>query len=322
MLERALIAAALLCSGACSAQGWSPQRPVELVVGFAPGGGNDRTARTLERIFTTNKLVPTAVSVVNKPGGSTSIAYTYVNQRPGDAHTLMIFGGTLITNHITAASPLNYSDFTPIASLFNEYHVYMVSAGSQIRSGKELTDRLKSDVRSVTTSVSAIGSPGHLSVGQLYKAVGGNAKDLRIVAFKGSADALMSVIGGHVELTPAPASVALPHVASAQVRLVAAAAPRRLAGALAAIPTWREQGVDLVYGPWRAILAPRGLTAAQVAFWEDALRKATQTAEWKSDLEKNSGVDDFIVGAQFRKELDKDYADTRAVLVDLGMARQ
>jgi putative tricarboxylic transport membrane protein len=80
--------------------------------------------------------------------------------------------------------------------------------------------------------------------------------------------------------------------------------------------------VDLVYGPWRAILAPRGLTAAQVAFWEDALRKATQTAEWKSDLEKNSGVDDFIVGAQFRKELDKDYADTRAVLVDLGMARQ
>ncbi len=322
-LERTLIALALFGFAATGwTQGWSPQRPVEIVVGFAPGGGNDRTARTLERILVANKLVPTSVNVVNKPGGSTSIAYAYVSQRPGDAHTLMIFGQTLLTNHITAASPLNYTDFTAIASLFNEYHVYVVSANSQMRTGKDLIDRLKRDVNSVTTGVSAIGSPGHISAGLLNKTIGGNARDLKIVAFKGSAEAMTSVLGGHVLLTPAPASVALPHAASGQVRLVAVAAPKRLAGALAAVPTWKEQGVDLVYGPWRAILGPKGLSAAQIAYWENALRKATETAEWKSDLEKNLGVDDFATGAQFRKELDKDYADTKAVLLDLGMAKQ
>jgi putative tricarboxylic transport membrane protein len=322
-LERRLLALVLLGFAATGwTQGWSPQRPVELVVGFAPGGGNDRTARTLERILVANKLVPTSVNVVNKPGGSTSIAYTYVSQRPGDAHALMVFGQTLLTNHITAASPLNYSDFTPIASLFSEYHVYVVSVASQLRTGKELVDRLKGDVKSVTTGVSAIGSPGHISVSLLNKLIGGNARDLKIVAFKGSAEALTSVLGGHIELTPAPASVALPPSASGQVRLVAVAAPRRLPGALAAVPTWREQGVDLVYGPWRAILGPKGLSTAQIAFWENALKKATETADWKSDLEKNLGIDDFATGARFRKDLDKDYADTRAVLVELGMAKQ
>jgi putative tricarboxylic transport membrane protein len=321
-VRHTLLALALLGFSASGwTQNWSPQRNVEIVVGFAPGGGVDRTARTLERILTTNKLVSTSIAVVNKPGGSTSIAYAYVSQRPADAHTLMVFGQTMMTNHITGLSPLNYGDFTPIASLFSEYHVYVVSANSRISSGKDLVERLKKDVRSVTTGVSAIGAPGHISAGLLNKAIGGNVKDIRIIAFKGSSEALTNVLGGHIELTPAPASVAAPHVTSAQIRLVAVAAPRRLGGAFAAIPTWKEQGVDLVYGPWRGILAPKGLSAAQIAYWENTLRRVTESAEWKSDLEKIFGVDDFVTGPQLRKDLEKDYADTKAVLVDLGMAK-
>ncbi len=312
----------LISSGAVWPQAWAPQRTVEIVVSFAPGGGVDRTARALERILTANKLVNTSVAVVNKPGGNTNIAYTYVSQRAADAHTLMVFGQTIMTNHITGASVLNYSDFTPIASLFNEYHVYVVSASTPVRTGADLIQRLKNDTRLVSTGVSAIGSPGHISTALLNKLIGGNAKELKIIAFKGSAEALTNVLGGHIELTPAPASLAAPHINSAQMRAVAVAAPKRLSGAFAAIPTWREQGVDLVYGPWRAILAPRGISAAQIAYWENALRKVADTAEWKSDVEKILAVDDFVIGAQLRKDLEKEYADTKAVLSELGMARQ
>jgi putative tricarboxylic transport membrane protein len=80
--------------------------------------------------------------------------------------------------------------------------------------------------------------------------------------------------------------------------------------------------VNLVFGGWRAILAPKGLTPAQVAYWESVLRKATQAPEWKADIEKNFWSDDFVTGEQFRKDLDKDYADMRAVLVDLGLAKE
>jgi len=321
-LRCALAALALLYFSATGwAQGWTPQRNVDIVVGYAPGGGVDRTARALERLLTTNKLVNTSVAVVNKPGGNTNIAYAYVNQRNADAHTIMVFGQTLATNHIAGASPLSHNDFTPIATLFSEYHVYVVSANTPVKTGKDLVQRLKNDVRLVTIGVSAIGSPGHISTSLLNKLIGGSAKDLKIIAFKGSSEAFTNVLGGHIELTPAPASLAAPHMASAQMRAVAVAAPKRLGGAFAAVPTWREQGVDLVYGPWRGILAPKGLTAAQIAYWENTLRKVTETADWKSDMEKIFAVDDFVTGAQLRKDLDKEYADTKAVMVDLGMAK-
>ena len=302
-------------------QGWAPQRNVEIVVGYAPGGGVDRTARALERVLTTAKLVNTSVAVANKPGGNTTIAYNYLSQRPADGHTVMVYGQTIFTTHISGASPLTYTDFTPIATLFSEYHVYIVAANTPVKTGKDLVARLKNDVRQVSIGVSAIGSPGHLSVGLFNKTIGGNAKEIKVIAFKGSAEALTNVLGGHIELTPAPASLAAPHLASAQIRAVAVAAPKRLGGPFAAIPTWREQGVDHVTGTWRGILAPKGLPAAQIAWWESTLRKVADTAEWKSDMEKIFAVDDFVTGAQLRKDMEKEYAETKAVLVELGMAK-
>jgi putative tricarboxylic transport membrane protein len=106
------------------------------------------------------------------------------------------------------------------------------------------------------------------------------------------------------------------------MRVVAVAAPRRLGGSLAHVPTWQEQGVNVVIGGWRAIMGPRGLTPAQVAYWEGVLHKATQVPEWQSDLEKNYWSNDFVTSAQFRKDLEKDYAEMKLVLADLGLAKQ
>jgi putative tricarboxylic transport membrane protein len=106
------------------------------------------------------------------------------------------------------------------------------------------------------------------------------------------------------------------------MRVVAAAAPTRLGGALAGVPTWKEQGVELVFGGWRAVMGPRGLSPEQVAYWENVLRRATQVPDWRADLEKNYWSDEFMTGAQFRAYLDKDYADMKAVLTELGLAKQ
>ena len=92
-LARTLIALALFgFAAAAAAQGWSPKRNVEIVVGFAAGGSQDLTARTVERLLVAHKLVNVPITVVNKPGAGGSIAYAYVSQRPGDGHTLMVAG--------------------------------------------------------------------------------------------------------------------------------------------------------------------------------------------------------------------------------------
>ena len=320
----AIALAAIVTAGSAPshAQGWTPQKNVEIVVGSAPGGSNDKTARTVERILTQMKLVPVSITVNNRPGGGSNIAFTYVAQHKGDPHYLLVGTPSLLTNHITGLGTLHHSDFTPIASLFNDYVVFAVNADSSIRTGKDLIERLKKDPKSVSIGfATTLGSHNHIAAGLLMKAIGGNPRDLKAIAYKGSADAITNLLGGHIDLVTTAAGNVAAHVASGKLRVVGVSANERFKGPLSNVPTWKEQGVNLVFGGWRAILAPKGLTPAQVAYWEGVLRKATQTPEWKADIDRNFWADDFVTGERFRKDLDKDYAAMRAVLVDLGLAK-
>ena len=311
-------------SALCAAQvPWSPQRNVEIVVGSAPGGSNDKTARQVERILVEKKIISSPLTVVNKPGGGSTIAFNYVSQHPGDAHYLMVGTTALLSSHIIGNSKFSYQDFTPIASLFNDYVVFVVNAESPIRTGKDLIARLKKDPKSVAIGfATALGSHNHIAAGLLAKSVGINPRDLKVIAYKGAAEALTNLLGGHIDLVTTAAGNAAPHVAAGRLRVVGVAAPKRFGGALANVPTWKEQGVGLVFGGWRGIMGPKGISAAQVAYWEGVLTKATQVPEWREDLERNFWSDDFVTSAQFRKDLDKDYGEMKAVLVDLGLAKQ
>lgn len=312
----------LAANAALAAPAWVPQKNVEIVVGSAPGGSNDKTARTVERILVQGKLVPTPITVVNRPGGGSNIAFSYVAQRAGDPHYLMIGTPSLLTNHITGLGKLHHSDYTPIASLFSDYIVFAVNAGSSIRNGRDLVERLKKDPKSVAIGfATTLGSHNHIAAGLLAKTVGVNPRELKAIAYKGSADAITNLLGGHIDLVTTAAGNVAGHVAAGKLRVVGVAANKRFSGPLADIPTWQEQGVNLVFGGWRAILAPKGITREQSAYWEGVLLKATQSPEWKADIEKNFWFDDFVTGEQFRKDLDKDYADMKAVLVDLGLAK-
>ena len=318
--------AALLCvtvSGTVGAQSWSPSKNVEIIVGSAPGGSNDKTARSVEKAIVDGKLIPTSVSVVNKPGGGSSIAFTYVNQRAGDPHTLMVGTTALLANHIVGRSKLSHKDFTPIASLFNDYVVFAVNTNSPIKTGKDLITKLKDNPQSVTIGfATALGSHNHIAAGLLAKSIGVSPRALKVLAFKGSAEAITQLLGGHIDMVTTAAGNAAPHVAAGRLRVIGVSAEKRFPGALADIPTWKEQGANLVYGGWRAIVAPKGLKPEQVAYWEGVLKKATETPEWKAGLQKNYWSDDFVTSAQFTKDIDRDYTDMKAVLVDLGLAKQ
>ena len=305
-----------------SAQGWSPQKNIEIVAGSAPGGSNDNTARTMERVLLAHKLVPTTVTVVNRPGGGGSIAYTYVSQRPNDAHYLYIASSGMLSNHIVGSSSLSHADFTPIALLYEDHAVFMVPTGSSIKTGTELADRLKKDPRAVAIGfANAYGSSRHMAAALLMRTLGGNPRDLKPVVFKGSAEAITAVLGGHLDLAIVGAVNAIPHVSAGRARVIGVAAPQRLGGPLAVAPTWREQGVDLVYGNWRAVFAPKSLTPAQIAYWENALRRMSEEPEWKADLERNHWTEHFKTGAALHKELEQDYSWLKTTLVDLGLAK-
>jgi putative tricarboxylic transport membrane protein len=311
-------------SAVCAAQGtWSPQKNIEILVGSAPGGSNDKVARQVERVLSENKLVNRPIAVVNRSGGGGSIALNSLLQHPGDAHYLIVFTPSMLTNHITGAAKLNHTNFTPVAALFNDYIVFVVNEKSPIKDGKMLREQLKKDPKALAVGfATALGSHNHIAIGLLMKAMGNNPRDLKAVAYKGSAEAITNLLGGHIDLVTTAAGNIIGHVEAGRLRVVGVAAPKRFPGVLASVPTWQEQGVDLVFGGWRALVGPPKLTADQLAFWENTLRKATQVPEWQDGIKKNFWFDDFMGSAQVKKYLDKEYDDMKAVLVDLGLATQ
>ncbi|MGH8640079.1 MAG: tripartite tricarboxylate transporter substrate binding protein [Burkholderiales bacterium] len=313
---------ALLGAGPAQAQGWAPQRNVEIIVPVVPGGTNDKLARAIERTLIGGKLVNTSVTVVHRAGGGNQIAYAYVGQHAGDPHYLLMGTTTLITAHAMGASKMSYAEFTPIASIFNDYVVLTVNAASPMTSGKDLVARMRTDAQSVSLGFSSsVGNHHHIIAGLFMKNIGASPRDLKTVIFKGSAESITALLGGHIELVSTGATNAAGHMTAGKLRVLGVSSAQRLPGAMAVVPTWKEQGVDLVYGSWRSVVAPKGITAEQLAFWESALRKVVESPEWKTELERNYWGDFFQTGAEFRKTIDSEYRAMKGVLVELGLAK-
>ena len=113
-------ALALALPSIATAQSWKPSRHVELVAPSAAGGGSDTIARLVQRVLQENKIVEVPVNVVNKAGAGGTLAWSGLNQHPGDGHYISISTVNLLTNFIAGRSPLSYAELTPLAQLFSD----------------------------------------------------------------------------------------------------------------------------------------------------------------------------------------------------------
>jgi putative tricarboxylic transport membrane protein len=301
---------------------WKPDKNVEIIVGTGAGGGQDKTARTLNRLLADKRLVEVPITVVNKPGGGGAVGWSYLNQHAGDAHYVEIATTTLLTNQITGRGALGFNDVTPLAMLLAESVVIAVREESPLKSGKDLVERLKKDASSVSVSIgSSVGGPNHIAMALIAKAAGGDAKKLKTVVFQGGGEAITATLGGHVDVISAAGNNVIPFLAAGKMRVLGVAAPRRLAGAFANVPTWKEQSIDVEISNWRMVAGPKGLSAAQVAYWESAFARLVQTEEWKKDLEQNLLENTFMNGADSRSYLKEQYEQFRGASTEVGLAR-
>ena len=314
-------AAILLAAAAAQAQSWRPEKAVELLVGSGAGGSNDTVARTMQKIVQENKLAPVTLSVVNKVGGNQTILRAYLNQHAGDAHYFDLANPTLIVNHIMGISTQHYSDFSPVALLLNEYTAFAVKADSPVKNARDLAELLRKDPDAWAVGVSNLGGSNHLTLSLFAKSAGVEPKRLKVVVFKSNTDGITAVLGGHLQMVASSLTSVIGHVRSGTARIIALGAPRRMTGALADVPTLREQGMDIVISNWRGIIGARGLNAAQTAYWEDVFAKAVATEEWRKSLEAQYWEGNFLRSQEFRKYLEHDYNQTRAIMSDLGLAK-
>lgn len=301
---------------------WRPEKPVEVIVPTGAGGINDANARLIQKTVTEQKLVPTPVLVMNKPGGNQSLAVVYLAQHAADPHYLLYTTATLFTNQIAGVAQHHYKDLTPLALLLVDYSVVSVKQDSPLKSMRDLVERLRKDPESVSFGLVSRGGPNHLALAQALRAGGVDPKKLKLVVFKTNAESITAVLGGHIQAVVSSVSAALPQLQSGNSRILGVAAPQRVGGPLANVPTMREEGMDATgISNWRAIFGGKDLSAAQTAYWGDVLSKVVTTAEWKQQLDQNQLESKFIRGAAFAKWLDGEYGSTRGTMVDMGLAK-
>ncbi len=309
-------------AASAAAEAWHPTRNIEFVVGAGSGGGNDRTARVIQKIMMERKLVPTQIVVVNKPGAGGVVAQDYVNTHPGDGHYLLITNPALITNPLTGVGTANYTDVTPIAQLFTEYVMLFVRNDSAIKSGHDFMARLRQDPGALAIAISpGPGTGTHISVALVAKAAGIDSRALRAVSYKSAGEALSAVLGGHVDAMPSTPLNVLPQMQAGKIRVIGVTAPNRLGGPFSHVPTWREQGIDVVFGNWRGVVGPKGLTTEELAYWDGVFARLAATEEWKTEI-RNGLWDAVYLGSRdSAKFLSDEHEQLRRILTDLGLAK-
>jgi putative tricarboxylic transport membrane protein len=317
-----MLLVALVCPPAYAQDAWKPQKNVEIVAGVAAGGNMDRTARAIQAIFQEKKLVPATSTVVNKPGGGQALGLQYVKSHDADPHYLSVNSEPLLTNRISGRSPLAYADFTPVAHLFNEYITFAVRAESPLKTMKDLTAKLKADPSSVNAAVgAALGNVNHIALALLMDDIGADVKKVKIPVFNSTGEATTALLGGHIDLVISTVAGVVGLASGGKVRVLGVTAPQRLPAVMAGVPTLRELGHNVTFSSFRVVVAPKGLTPQQIAYWDQIFSRLVTVDEWKTEMQRFHWVSNYLNSTQTGEFLRARDQELRRVYTDLGLAK-
>lgn len=291
---RRLVLIALLVTGLGSppalAQTSYPTRPVEIIVGYAPGGGADVAARLIAAYA--SKKWGQAVNVVNMPGASgITGALRALNARP-DGYTL------LLEPHATASMlfavesnvPFKMDGKTPIALITLDPVIYTVKADSPWKTLQDVAAAAKANPKAFRYGIAGVSGVAAFSVSQFLFAAGVPLAETSKVVFTGGAPALTALAGGHVDFAGQQWSESAGLVHGGKIRGLAVVNPSRLPG-LPDIPTAKEAGFpDLDVVGWQGLAGPPKLPAAIVERWNALIAEASKDPAFLEQARKVSKV--------------------------------
>jgi putative tricarboxylic transport membrane protein len=278
-----------------------PTRAAEFVISTAPGGGSDIYARFMQGVIEELKLSPQPVQPTNKEGGSGAVAFTYVFEKKGDMHYIMITLNSFFTTIITQKLPYKATDFTPIANLALDPFYLWVNEDSPWKTAADFVKAAQEG----ELVVSGTGSKQEDEV--LFRRIEelAKTKPFKYVPQSGGGAVATALAGkqGGVQVTVNNPSEGLGLLSQKKIRALCAFTPASptAPAAVANLPTCKSQGLAIDdYFVMRAIMAPPGLTPQQQAFWVDVFKKVYESEKWKKFMSDNALNPDFRSGIEFR----------------------
>jgi tripartite-type tricarboxylate transporter receptor subunit TctC len=309
-IAAALGATLLITAAGAPARAEYPERPIEMIVAFAPGGGTDVAARSIAR-YMEKYLGPGArIGVVNKPGAGGEIGWTAVAQAKPDGYTIGFINAPAINALvIEGKTKFKMSDLQPVANLVYDPGVLVVPKTSSYASLKDLIDAAKKATTPIVIGTSgASGSSEHIALLNFQRLAG---TKLTPAFFGGTAPVRQAVLGGHVPAATMNLSEALQIAREGNIKVIGVMSAER-SSYLPDAPTFREGGYDVVVGASRGIAAPKGIPADILAKLEKAVDQALKDPEYLEAAKRAEIPLQYLASAEFKAFLDRATADLEA----------
>lgn len=308
------LTAAILClaAGGALAQDKFPARDVELVVPYSAGGSVDTMARAFSKAF--GESLGQGTLVQNRDGAGGVIGVNFVVTAKPDGHTVLFSPSTPLTQvpFLTGNVPYKLEDLHPVCQLFENPFVIAVRDESPLTSLQQLLDEARAKPGTVSYGHAGIGSVPQLATASLGKAAGVQFNE---VAFRGDAQVIPQVLGGHVDFGALGAST----VSGKNMRVLASLGNKRLE-AFPDAPAVSEAGVN------HAVIARNGLYVSSKVpapvreKLEAACKEATEDAAFREAAAAMHQQVTYMDSAAFSKQLGIDYEANRELIESLGLA--
>lgn len=277
-----------------------PDKPVKIVVPFAPGGGTDLVARTMS--ITMGQELGQPVIIDNKPGAGTIIGTDAVAKSAPDGYTMVMATVAHVVNpSIQPKLPYSYEKaFAPVMLVGISPNVLVVRAESPIRSVKDLIDAAKANPGKLSFASQGAGTSAHLA-GELFKNL--TKTNITHIPYRGAGPAITDLLGGQVDVMFATAAAVGTFIESDKLRALAVTtATRSTSHALAKVPTIAESGVPgYVADSWYGLYVPAGTPADVIARLNGAAKKAVQTDAFRKRVEGEG----LVINGGSPQEFDK-----------------
>ncbi len=318
MFRRLLLTlpAALAVSRIAVAQGAYPNRPITILLSLAPGGSADGTMRFIAREAAKELGVP--VVVENRPGGAQTIATTRAARSPADGYTLLHAPGSPFSTvpHLQTVSYDVETDFTYIAQYATLLHPNYVLTGSQWQSWAELVDFAKANPGKLRWASATPMSGPHLATAAAFQHLG---IDSIFVPFKGGAETVTALLGGHIDM--AVSSDYAPLLTAGQVRLLSEIGPQRSPG-MEQVPSFGELGYPLPVQIGFGLVGPANLPPEIVQTWIRILQKVDAMPEWHELMARYMATRSLVTGVAYRDQVISTYRRFGQIIPSLRIDRQ
>lgn len=308
-----LILFLLLNGPLCAAWADYPEKPIQFIVTWPAGGSSDQLGRALSNAA--EKILGKPIIVENKPGGGTMVGTAFLAQQKPDGYAIGLLSTSFIRNSLMVKVPFDpIKDFTAIMRVGDNINGIVVKSDSPFKTLKDLVDYGKSDPEKINYATSGVGAASHVGIEALTQQVGVKWQH---IPFKGSADALSAILGGHVTFM-ATTSVWVPHVQAGKLRLLAVYGDRR-AKNFPNIPTIKENGYDVTCETTEAVMAPHGIPEDVKKKLHDAFKKTLDDPKVQTVM-NNLNMDVYYQsGADYEKQILKTYAENERILKKIGL---